>query len=55
MVPCINTAEKQRIALAYRGIRTGGVVGWRGLPRGVVELMYADYLRLKSVSKTASF
>ena len=48
-----NVAEKQRVALAYREIRTGGVVGRRGLPREVVELMYDDYLRLKSVSKTA--
>ena len=48
-----NVAEKQRAALAYRGIRTGGVVGRRGLPREVLELMYDDYLRLKSVSKTA--
>jgi RNA polymerase sigma factor (sigma-70 family) len=54
MVTCIHKlAEKQRVALAYRSIRTGGVVGRRGLPREVVELMYADYLRLRSVSKTA--
>lgn len=53
MVKCINTTEKQRVALAYRGIRTGGVVGRRGLPREVVELMSADYKRLKSISKTA--
>jgi RNA polymerase sigma factor (sigma-70 family) len=52
MGTCINTSEKQRVALTYRGIRTGGVVGRRGLPREVVELMYDDYLRLKSVSKT---
>ena len=48
-----NVAEKQRVALTYRGIRTGGVVGRRGLPREVLELMYDDYLRLNSVSKTA--
>jgi RNA polymerase sigma factor (sigma-70 family) len=36
----------------YRDIRTGGVVGRRGLPRDVVELMNADYLQLKSLSKT---
>jgi RNA polymerase sigma factor (sigma-70 family) len=48
-----NAPETQRAALAYRAIRTGGLVGRRGLPREVVELMYADYLRLKSISKTA--
>lgn len=50
--PGSNLAEKQRAASIYRDIRTGGVVGRRGLPREVVELMYSDYLRLKSVSKT---
>jgi HNH endonuclease len=50
--PFSKLVEKQRFASAYRDIRTGGVVGRRGLPREVVELMYADYLRLKSVSKT---
>jgi HNH endonuclease len=50
--PGIKLVEKQRVALTYRDIRTGGVVGRRGLPRDVVELMYADYLQLKSLSKT---
>jgi RNA polymerase sigma factor (sigma-70 family) len=47
-----HLVENQRVAATYREIRTGGVVGRRGLPRSVVELMYADYLRLKSISKT---